>query len=275
VILLTPPAAIAVDTTPCGRAYRCNKLIELAEGFKPYFKNIYRPKTAFISTENADFWKNTEEISTPNVCMIRMFQLDLKKAIKMTKMYVLAKCTVTALCLYAISIILIYIPQPLMPDVCGKSPYGMIILSCAYVLMCAVFYLALLRNRGLVRRLAGPPKPDDKLLEMPEFVRALRITMVFCGLMLIPGALAYLVYLAKLPTMSRALLFAAFGSERFSNQLPKDTWALLQVLKPLTSLCLSAYLIIGAPAYIDWQVRKVLLKKPENDISSISAGEQK
>lgn len=141
--------------------------------------------------------------------------------------------------------------------------------------MLLAFYLALLNNHSFIRRLIGSPQPNEKLVEMWDFLNAISITIVFSGLMLLPGVLDYFVYLVKLPAMSRALLFAAFGSEQFSHQLPEDGWALIRVLNPLLRLCLSVYLIIGAPAYVNWQVRKDFSKKQENDFYDVPVGEQK
>ena len=91
--------------------------------------------------------------------------------------------------------------------------------------------------------------------------------------MLLPGALQYIENLTNLPSMLRALLFVAFGSERFSHQLPENSRALVRVLNPLIRLCLVAYLIIGAPAYIRRQVRKAISQSRENDINTVAAGE--
>jgi hypothetical protein len=235
---------------------------------------MYRPKTRFISTENADFGKNTKEISTLNVFMIRLYRSSFSKAINMTKMYVVAKCVLTALGIYAVNVILIYAAMPLLSKAYRTGWWGTIDLLCAYALICVVFYFALFRNQGFTRRLAGLSTPDEKPLELPEVVKALRITVIFCGLMLLPGAMRYIVYLKELPAMSRALLFAAFGSERFSNQLPQDSWALVQVLNPLLRLCLSAYLIIGAPAYVRWQARKIASQKIFPDNHGTPSGEK-
>lgn len=192
----------------------------------------------------------------------------------MTKMYVLAKCTVTVLGVYAISLTLRYVALPLMPAAAAMGPRaGAIVVVCAYLLLCLAFYFALIKERGFVFRLAGPPKPNEPLAEAPDFVKALRIAVVFAGLMFLPGALQYLPYLAKLPVMSRDLLFAALGLERFSSQLPEDRRVLIGVLNSLLRTCLAAYLILGAPAYIKWQVRKTASQRPDFGHHDDSTGE--
>ncbi len=192
----------------------------------------------------------------------------------MTKMYVLAKCIITVLGIYAISVALraVFLPVRFASNAVGLSG-GAIILICVYLLLCLAVYFALFRDSGFARRLAGPPKPDETLVAIPDFVKALRIAIVFAGLMLLPGALHYLVNLTNLPVMLRALLFAAFGSEQFSHQLPKNIWGIVNVLTALVRLCLVAYLIIGAPAYIRWQVRKVTSQSRKHDTNTVTTGE--
>jgi len=204
-----------------------------------------------------------------------MFQLNLSKAINMTKMQVTARCVVVLLGIYCINVTLgsVNVLLMLLADTISIKT-GSIILACSYFFFGLVVYFALFRDRGFSYHLAGPLEPGETLVEMPDFVNALRITVVFTGLILIPGALQYIVYLAKLPAMSRALLFAAFGSERFSHQLPQRIRDIATVLTSLVRLCLVTYLIIGAPAYVGWQVRKSSARKITSENSSSRSGDR-
>jgi hypothetical protein len=219
-------------------------------------KNMYRPGMAFISTENADFGQPTEEISTSNVYMVRMLRFPGKQP--MTKMQLTARCVVIALGVYCVCaalglvhLILLPIASPMKIETAG------IVLACSYLLLIPVTYFALLRDRGFSYRLAGATEFGEKLVETKNIIRALRLTAIFSGLMLLPGILQNVSYLIQLPVLLRALLFAALGHERFSDQLPRNIWDIANALNPLIHLCLAAYLIIGAPAYTRWQVRKI------------------
>lgn len=189
----------------------------------------------------------------------------------MTKMHVLAKCVVTVLGVYLINVILGIYPVIFSSGKIGPKA-GAIIIICIYLLLCTVIYFIFFRHWDFASKLAGPVKSGESPAAVSHSIKALRIAIVFAGLMMLPGALQGLVHLLKLPAMLRALLFAAFGLEQFSHQLPKDGRTLVNTLNSLVRVCLTVYLIIGAPSYVRWQVRKVTITKSEPDVSDAPVG---
>jgi hypothetical protein len=150
---------------------------------------------------------------------------------------------------------------------------GAVVLACGYCLWGLVVYFALFKDRGFSYRLAGPTEPGEELVETSNFVKALRIAILFAGLMILPRALQNIAYLAQLPALLRALLFAAFGSEQFSHQLPRNIRVIERMLSSLIRLCLASYLIASAPTYVRWQVRKVTSRLRECDTNTETTGE--
>ncbi|MFA7486323.1 MAG: hypothetical protein WCZ89_09880, partial [Phycisphaerae bacterium] len=88
---------------------------------------------------------------------------------------------------------------------------------------------------------------------------------IFSGLIFLPWVLRRnIAVLPELFSMMRALLFTTFGAEIYNHHLPKNFMDLLMLLKDLAHTCLIIYLIIGAPAFVKWQVRKNFTKISAN-----------
>lgn len=184
----------------------------------------------------------------------------------MTKMQTLSRCVIILLGVYCVNATLGLVSMPLVAFADKIDiKIGAVVLACGYCLWGLVVYFALFKDRGFSYRLAGPTEPGEKLVETSNFVKALRIAILFAGLMIVPRVLQNVVYLGQLPALLRALLFAAFGSEQFSHQLPQNILDISNLLNSLVRLFLATYLIVGAPAYIRWQVRKINLQLQELD----------
>jgi hypothetical protein len=190
----------------------------------------------------------------------------------MTKMQVLANCVMTVLWVCLINTILTVYPIILSFDKIGPEA-GLFIIICSYLLLCALSYFIFCKQQEFTLKLAGNKQPNESSVTTSHFVKASRVALIFAGLMLLPKMTQGLINLITLPAILRSLIFAVFGSELYSHQLPKDSKAIAMTINSLVYVCLTTYLIIGAPAYVKWQIRKGIFTKSESGIPDDPKGE--
>ena len=118
-----------------------------------------------------------------------------------------------------------------------------------------VFWYMILDNNWLTTKLLSHSE-DNEAVNPEQFVKTMRLIMIFAGLMLLPEAVKYLKVLPSFTTSLRALIHVSLGMDRYSHQMPQDPWYWVNAAREITSLLMIIYLICGAPRYVIWQTRK-------------------
>jgi hypothetical protein len=131
-----------------------------------------------------------------------------------------------------------------------------------FVLSFVVFFM-IVNNNWLIKKFLPDEEPIPAENQEKWFVSSLRIGLVFCGLMLLASSAESVADTAKiiagLPFWGRQLLADIFYDGRFDwPQLFKNSSKIFRT-------ALIAYLIIGAPQFVRWQMKRAFTQGEKNE----------
>jgi hypothetical protein len=118
----------------------------------------------------------------------------------------------------------------------------------------AVSLILLFRSDGLAGKLTGPDTGGCEKADTRWIIAGLRLTMCLCGLLILYRPIFYLV--PDIINSPKTLLDTVIG--RQASPLPTRT--IVRLFTETIKGALGVYLILGAPHYVQWQIRTIAAK---------------
>ncbi|MCD6391976.1 MAG: hypothetical protein J7M40_00555 [Planctomycetes bacterium] len=184
----------------------------------------------------------------------------------MTKMQIIAKAVLAGLGFYCVGIILRSVHRQFLHAYGIAHALAIIALVLA---ICAVILLVLWRisrNGQLARKLAGEGPALDRKTQRTWLAASFRLSCVFAGLFLLAGSITEVV-----DAVVKVAQFLPAASQWFNNLVSPGQFLemllvlILSVVKYLVGLGFLAfivYLMLGAPSFIRWQIKRSVSPPP-------------
>ena len=175
-------------------------------------------------------------------------------------MQIIAKAVLTGLGFYCVGIILRSVHRQFLQAYGIAHALAIIALT---LVICAVILLVLWRisrNGQLARKLAGEGPTLDPKTQRTWLAASGRLSCVFAGLFLLAGSMTEVV-----DAVVKVAQFLPAASQWFSNLVSPGQFgemllvlilSMLRYLLHMGFLALIVYLILGAPSFIRWQIKR-------------------
>ena len=178
----------------------------------------------------------------------------------MTKMHVIAKLALTLIGISLLNYLLSNFNILLIVTVGGDfySVERTKILACVILLPIPFFivYWLLFRTGWLVQKLAGPGGQSTQDSERIWLVAGFRLTLYFCGIMILSGCMEFLmsaaVFMIYGPKVIIDMIIYRYIDEIFA--MPIRYW--LELFSKFCKAALGIYLVLGAPRFVHWQMKQ-------------------
>jgi hypothetical protein len=171
----------------------------------------------------------------------------------MTRMQIIAKTSLAALGIYAVTIMYHWYPARYVSSVLTE----VLCLSAVTVLAAVIVYFLVFNNNSLARKMAPAAEQLGPENQAAWLIKSLRVGLVFAGLMLLPTSIPSMLAILKLPFLVRPLINEALAARGIPDSLRLSYWVWYYNLYQFLRVTLSVYLICGAPHFVRWQVRRL------------------
>lgn len=190
-----------------------------------------------------------------------------------TRFHLIAKIIFNILGVYSLILCLtLFADQSYIPRVYGDSGFvyllgGMrTIIIFKVILLFVSFNIFFLRNKWILK-MAGPSGQDGKPIGDVSILAGLRLSFVFCGLVIIAYNMDYIVQAVVCVVTSPKILVDMLIYKYVHRMFDISFNAYLLHFVRSCIIALGIYLIIGAPRFVNWQIKKLkqaLIEKEEN-----------
>ncbi len=184
----------------------------------------------------------------------------------MTKMQIIAKAVLTGLGFYCVGIILRSVHRQFLHAYGIAHALAIIALVLA---ICAIILLVLWRisrNEQLARKLAGEGPALDPKTQRTWLAVSGRLSCVSAGLFLLAGSMNEVIdaviKVAQLLPAASQWFNNIVSPGQFGEMLLVLILSMLRFLLHMGFLALIVYLILGAPSFIRWQIKRSVPDPP-------------
>ena len=178
----------------------------------------------------------------------------------MTKMELLAKLTLTMLGIFVLVELLNYL---LIPPVDGfNHRTGEVVVSEMLVLIVFLGAMCLLVDRLLfhsgkwAKKVVGDCSEGTGTVKVDWVVASFRITLLFCGLLIMSGSIDFLLsclaFVMRFPKVPEGIIMF----RGVDSSLSMSPYAWMQLFIEVCKVTLGTYLILGAPRFVRWHIKK-------------------
>lgn len=177
----------------------------------------------------------------------------------MTRMHIIAKI---ALALIGVRLLvsLLYFTSFYMRTVGAGfqiAPFARIpAFGVTLLVRCAVVYFLVFRNDWLVKMLVGPEERSAQHADRTWLVVGFRLTLYFCGVMVLAGCIDFLIsgvaFIIYGPRVLIDMIIHRYVDDIFAIGI----YGWLEWLSGLCRTTLGVYLVLGAPHFVRWQMKK-------------------
>ena len=184
----------------------------------------------------------------------------------MTRMQILAKTTLTILGICAVVTLCNHYP--------GRYTYGReqpaiipeILSLCAFgVLAALIVYFMIFNNTRFAKRIAGPGEIAEPRSQQLLLGKALRVGLLFAGLMLLPRSIPMMVKIPKIFFLIRPALNDIIISKSVPDILRLSYSEWFRNIYGFLRAILTLYLIYGAPRFVRWQAEHSLQQESNTE----------
>jgi hypothetical protein len=185
----------------------------------------------------------------------------------MTKMYLLAKLTLTILGIFILLDFLSYLelPSRLTKGYSDAVVGPLLVTVVSLAPLCILAYYLLFKSDNLARKMVGSTNEDSSDVSRIWVVTGFRLTMFLCGVLIISGSIEFLVRVAGFvivgPRLIINMIFYKYIDTAF--RLGFREW--LRLFVDVCRAVLGIYLVLGAPRFVRWQIRNLeTCSRPKN-----------
>jgi len=185
----------------------------------------------------------------------------------MTKMYLLAKLTLTILGVFILLDFLSYLelPSRLTKGYSDAVVGPFLVTVGSLAPLCILAYYLLFKSDNLARKMVGSTNEDSRDASRIWVVTGFRLTMFLCGVLIISGSIEFLVRVAGFvivgPRLIINMIFYKYIDTAF--RLGFREW--LRLFVDVCRAVLGIYLVLGTPHFVRWQIRKLkTCSRPKN-----------
>ncbi|MCK4913525.1 MAG: hypothetical protein KAI59_04775 [Planctomycetes bacterium] len=163
----------------------------------------------------------------------------------MSKMQIIAKAILTIIGISAITSIFQYFSYPLFTIVNISILNVVLFFAVLTILLVVIAYLFIFKNNWLASKIAGSGEKLNSENEVLWLTASIRIAAIFCGLILLPGAIPTMLKIVVFPIHMRGLIneIFIFGGFPKSINLTATQW--FRMIHGLVNASLSAWLLCG------------------------------
>jgi len=178
----------------------------------------------------------------------------------MTKMHLMAKLTLTVLGIF----VFIQFLKSLNMGVVITFERGLsevqvsqiMVLIISSAIFCLLAYYLLFKSDRWATKIVGSASENVGALNRLWIVSGFRLPLFLCGLLIISGSTQFIIdtlhFVICIPELILDLVVFKIPNEIF--YMPFYRW--VQILIKICKAVLGIYLILGAPQFVRWQVRK-------------------
>jgi len=178
----------------------------------------------------------------------------------MTKMHLMAKLTLTILGIFVLVEFLnnlnIGASMSFRRGLSEVTATGIIALLIASAVPCVLAYHLLFNSDRWATKIVGSTSENVGALNRLWIVSGFRLPLFLCGLLIISGSTQFIIdtlhFVICMPALILDLVVFKIPNEIF--YMPFYRW--VQILIKICKAVLGIYLILGAPQFVRWHVRK-------------------
>lgn len=137
-------------------------------------------------------------------------------------------------------------------------------LSAFTVLAALAVYFMIFNNTKFSKRIAGPGEIAEPRSQQLLLGKALRVGLLFAGLMLLPRSIPMMVKIPKIFFLIRPALNDIIISKRVPDILKLSHSEWFTNIYGFLRAILALYLIYGSPRFIRWQVKHSVRQESNN-----------
>jgi hypothetical protein len=172
----------------------------------------------------------------------------------MTKMHLIAKLALTALGVLVLVESLRYIQ---LAGAMGPGWAPSLFCLGIFLLLSFMAYRFLFWSDASVERMIDAADEEDAPpVNRIWAVGGFRVVLAFCGLLVLSGAIEFLIRAAAFVTVAPRIIVNMIVHKYVDEVFNMPTWSWLRLIVNLAEAALGIYLVLGAPRFVRWQMSK-------------------
>jgi hypothetical protein len=185
----------------------------------------------------------------------------------MTKMHLLAKLALTTLGIFILLGFLTYVEfsSRLAMEYPDDVIITLLVIIVSFAPLCILAYYLLFKSDNLARKMVGSTNKDTSDVSRIWVVAGFRLTMFFCGAIIISSSMEFLVRVAGFVIVGPRLIINMILYKYIDTAFRLGFREWLRLFVDVCRAALGIYLISGAPRFVQWQIRKLdTCSQPKN-----------
>jgi len=185
----------------------------------------------------------------------------------MTKMHLFAKLVLTTLGIFILLDFLSYLelPSRLTKGYSDAVVGPLLVTAGSLAPLCILAYYLLFKSDSLARKMVGLTNEDTSDVSRIWVVAGFRLTLFFCGVIIISGSVEFLVRVAGFVIVGPGLIVNMILYKYIDTTFRLGFREWLRLFVDVCRAVLGIYLVLGAPHFVRWQIRKLdTCSQPKN-----------